>query len=153
VVAAALVVLGGCGGSGNSSHRSSTATEERKTAIAVLRALKSAGLPIDGFINYTAVTDDNHLLGRPGQYVHKVNFHDTRLEKANEFDIDGGGSIETFKSEGDAKNRYDYVHAISSGSAIFAEYEYLEGTILLRLSHYMTPKQAAVYKQALLSGG
>jgi len=67
----------------------------------------------------------------------------------SEFDIDGGGSVETFGSKGDAKKRYDYVHSISSSGAIFAEYEYLHDTVLLRLSHYLRPKQAAGYDRAL----
>jgi hypothetical protein len=99
-------------------------------------------------VNYTAESDDNHLLGRPGQYVSKANFHDSRLEKSGEFDIDGGGSIETFASSDDAQKRYDYVHAITTSSPLFAEYEYPNGLVLLRLSHVLTPKQAKAYKSA-----
>ena len=36
-----------------------------------------------------------------------------------------------------------------AGSPLFAEYEYRKGTVLLRLSHYLTPHQAAEYKRAL----
>jgi hypothetical protein len=142
---AVAAVVGGCGGSGSSS----AGATEGKTAVAVLRSLRSGGLPIGGYINYTAASDDNHLLGRPGQYVSKVNFRDKRLEAWPDFDTNGGGSIETFASEGDAKKRYDYVHAITSSSSLFAEYEYRDGAVLLRLSHYLTPEQAAAYKRAL----
>jgi hypothetical protein len=142
---ATLAIAGGCG-----SGSSSSSSKRKETALTVLRSLKGAGLPIGAYVNYTAGTDENHLLGRPGQYVSKVNFRDTRLKKpATAFDIDGRGSIETFGSEGDAKTRYGYVHTISSGSPLFAEYEYRDGTVLLRLSHYLTPNQAAEYKRAL----
>jgi hypothetical protein len=33
---------------------------------------------------------------------------------------------------------------------MFAEYDYLAGTVLLRLSNVLTPPQAAKYKAALL---
>jgi hypothetical protein len=142
---AALASTSGCG-----SSSSSSSAKKKETALTVLRSLKGAGLPIGAYVNYTAATDENHLLGRPGQYIHKVNFRDTRLKKpATAFDIDGGGSIETFSSEGEAKTRYGYVHAISSGSPLFSEYEYRDGEVLLRLSHYLTPHQAAEYKRAL----
>lgn len=125
---------------------------EGKTAIEVLRSLKRAGLPIGGYINYTAANDGNHLLGRPGQYVSKVNFRDKRLKAWPDFDSNGGGTIETFASEDDTKKRYDYVHAISSSASLFAEYEYRDGLVLLRLSHYLTPRQAAAYQEALNGG-
>jgi hypothetical protein len=99
VALTAATVVGGCGGSSSSS---SSATNG-KTALAVLRSLKSAGLPVEAYVNYTAATDGNHLLGRPGQYVHKVNFRDTRLKAVSDFDIDGGGSVETFASGGRRK--------------------------------------------------
>jgi NADPH:quinone reductase-like Zn-dependent oxidoreductase len=75
--------------------------------------------------------------------VSKVNFRDKRLDASPDFDSNGGGTIETFGSQDDAKKRYDYVHAITSSSSVFAEYEYRDGTVLLRLSDYLTPEQAA----------
>jgi hypothetical protein len=164
LIAALPLALVGCGGGGGSQSagggsrtESSPGTSQPKTALAVLKSLKRAGLPIDGYENYTAETDDNHLLGRPGQYVSKANFHDKRLEKWPDFDSNGGGTIETFASSEDAQNRYDYVHAITTSSSLFAEYEYLNGLVLLRLSHDLTPKQAQAYKKsafdAMLSTG
>jgi hypothetical protein len=92
-------------------------------------------------------SDPNKLLGRPGQYTGKANFHDRRLHGAA-FDVDNGGSVETFRSKGDASNRYKYVHAIATSSGLFAEYDYLEGTVLLRVSHELTPRQAKAYERA-----
>jgi ABC-type phosphate/phosphonate transport system substrate-binding protein len=61
---ATLAIAGGCG-----SSSSSSSAKKNETALAVLRSLKRAGLPIGGHVNYTAATDENHLLGRPGEYV------------------------------------------------------------------------------------
>jgi hypothetical protein len=121
-----------------------------QNAVQVVRALKRAGMPITRYVNYTAASDPNHLLARPGQYVSKVNFRDARLRPVRGFDTEGGGSVETFRTRTDAQNRYRYVHAITSSSSLFAEYEYLQGTVFHRLSKVLTPRQAGAYKRALL---
>ena len=99
---------------------------------------------------YTADNDPNKLLGRPHQYVSKANWHDTRIDSAN-FDVNGGGSIETFSNTADLNSRVRYVSAITQGAAIFAEYEYssASGLFFLRLSHLLTPTQAMDYITAL----
>jgi len=51
-----------------------------------------------------------------------------------DFDISGGGSVETFDNGDDAKQRYEYVRAVTKGNPLFAEYNYLEGNAVLRLS-------------------
>jgi hypothetical protein len=118
-------------------------------ATAVVKGLSKSGMPIKGYVAYTAETDPNHLLGRPAQYTSKVNFHDGRLPRAAKYDTTGGGSIETFANHADAVRRFKYVEAIAQ-SPMFAEYDYLNGTVLLRLSSVLTPKQAAAYKRVLL---
>ena len=74
---------------------------------------------------------------------------DKRLTFSKTFDVTSGGSVETFRSRADAVRRFKYVGAIGKTS-IFAEYDYLGGNVLLRLSHVLTPVQAATYKRALL---
>jgi hypothetical protein len=159
ITLAAAIVATGCGSS--SAVRTVTVNDGVTTtdsgagyapltlnAASALRALQRAGMPIGQFVNYTAASDDNHLLGRPGMYVTKVNFRDTRIPAVGDFDTEGGGSIETFENKDDAQRRYDYVHAITSGSSLFFEYEYLRGTVFLRLSKVLTPDQAAGYERA-----
>jgi hypothetical protein len=124
------------------------AAERGRDTEQVIAALKSAGLPIGGVRSYTASTDPNKLLGRPGQYTGKANFRDRRLAPTKDFDTTSGGSVETFENRDDAKRRYDYVSAITKGSPLFAEYDYLEGNTFLRLSHELTPAQAKVYEEA-----
>ncbi len=116
----------------------------------VLNALKSAGLPIGDYEEYTAETDPNELLGRPGQYTGKLNFRDARLApETTTFDITDGGSIEVFASVARAEARHTYVVTITESALMFAEYDYLEGTVLLRLSSRLTPDQAEEYADAL----
>jgi hypothetical protein len=113
----------------------------------VITGLRQAGLPIGVVRYFTPVSDPNKLLGRPGQYNGKANFRDRRLRGAG-FDVDNGGSVETFPDKRAASIRYRYVHAIATSSSLFAEYNYLEGTVVLRLSHELTPAQAKRYERA-----
>ncbi len=94
----------------------------------------------------------NHLMGRPGQYIGKLNFKDTRVSSSDagvNIGVPDGGSIEVFANTTDAKHRFTYIQAIStSGAAIFAEYEYLDGDAILRISPQLSPSQAVQYKAA-----
>jgi hypothetical protein len=124
-----------------------------QSAESLLAGLKSKGLPIGASFTYTAENDLNHLLGRPGQYTGKLNFKDTRITSTEEgpaISVTDGGSIEVFGSVSDATKRFTYLQALStSGNALFAEYEYLDGVAILRVSTKLTPDQASAYKTAL----
>ncbi|MGI8404926.1 MAG: VWA domain-containing protein [Thermomicrobiales bacterium] len=116
----------------------------------VLLALQASGLPIGNYVAYTAETDTNKLLGRPGQYIGKVNFIITSItSESTSYNIADGGSIEVFENAAQAKSRGDYVATVTQSTPQFAEYDFLEGTVLLRLSSSLTPDQAEVYKMAL----
>jgi hypothetical protein len=122
--------------------------------------------------SFSAEDDPNKLLGRPGQYTSKANFHDNRLEAPvsrgkcdpvpagapssaepvchdtpKDPGVDDGGSVEFFASAGDAKRRHEYVSKLTEATPPFAEYSYLGGAVLLRLSHELTPSQAKAYQQ------
>ena len=166
-----VMVLGSCGSGGSGEEgaaptttakpaTSSTSTsvisitgnttaEPVLTAASVLAALKAAELPIDDSIEYTAETDKNEQLGRPGGYTSKVNFHDGRLEKSDDFDVNGGGSVEVFATAEDAKRRYDYIDGVSRSVPVFNEYHWLKGVTILRVSKSFTPDQASAYEKAL----
>jgi len=54
---------------------------------------------------YTAATDRNHLLGRPGGYTSKASFADSRIAPAavqgfTPGDVELGGSVEMFGGSG-----------------------------------------------------
>lgn len=149
------------GGAAKSRSRPTASSAEAQApssgtydAADLLKLLRAKGLPIGSYVNYTARTDENHLLGRQGEYVRKVNFTDKRIpseESAGDpTSIDAGGSIETFANTDDAERRFQYVKAITQSVQVFAEYDYLVGgTVLLRLSNVLTPTQAAAYEREL----
>jgi hypothetical protein len=124
-----------------------------QSADEVLQELKDRELPVGESVVYTAKTDPNDLLGRPNQYTSKVNFTDTRLKPdpiaGEKFDVQNGGSIEVFENKNDAIRRKEYVESIGKGFSPISEYTYREGSVLLRLSHRLLPKQAAEYENAL----
>jgi hypothetical protein len=82
-----------------------SATVTTPSAKQVVIRLRGAGLPIGTYRVYSEVTDPNKLLGRPGQYLGKVNFQDRRVkasERLSRFDVSAGGSVEVFGDRGDA---------------------------------------------------
>ncbi|NUR04247.1 MAG: hypothetical protein HOY79_49425 [Streptomyces sp.] len=106
----------------------------------------------------TAANDGNHLLGRPNQYTSKVDFTDSRIKAADVADsskgsVDLGGSIEVFADPTDAQTRAKYIQAVTKSMPVLAEYDYVHGTVLVRVSHYLTPAQAGQYKTAAGSLG
>ena len=129
------------------------AAHSGRTADQILQGLKSHGLPIGVSFTYNAANDLNHDLGRPFQYIGKVNFKDTRIsstEQGAAISVSDGGSIEVFANESDTMHRFSYLQALSkSGSPFFVEYEYLDGVVILRISSQLTPDQAAKYQAAL----
>ncbi|MFB8183280.1 hypothetical protein ACFC8N_46385 [Streptomyces sp. NPDC055966] len=101
----------------------------------------------------TADNDPNHLLGRPNQYTSKVTFTDSRIKAADvegtkPGDVDRGGAVEVFADPADAATRAKYIQAVTKSMPALAEYDYVHGTVLVRVSHYLTPAQASAYKKA-----
>ncbi len=172
LVLVSAMCISACGGSSQSSSSLTATTKVSPTAVStpsptpgpkvvhsgrtadqILQGLKSHGLPIGVSFTYNAANDLNHDLGRPFQYIGKVNFKDTRIsstEQGAAISVSDGGSIEVFANESDAMHRFSYLQALSkSGSPFFVEYEYLDGVVILRISSQLTPDQAAKYQAAL----
>ena len=124
-----------------------TAKTPTLSANEYVEKLKESDLPIGDVIVYTAENDVNKLLGRPNQYISKVNFADTTLEQ---YDVENpaGGSVEVFESGKDVEARKAYIDSIAEASPMFAEYSYISGTALLRLNKSLTPDQAKLYSDA-----
>jgi hypothetical protein len=120
-------------------------------AARALTAAMSELVPtMSNAVAFTAADDPDQLLGRPGQYASKANFADARIGDAPGVParVDDGGSVETFASGEDAKERRRHVKAtIRSGSGS-TEYLCVYGTTLLRLSSDLTPSQARGYDAA-----
>lgn len=163
-IAAVLAVplLAGCSGGSSapaappasSSTPATAATSDRpETAREIIHAIKAGEPAVSGVVIYTAATDSNHLLGRPNGYESKGAWRDTRIPASETVgftlgDIDVGGGVEVFPSEEGAITRGGYIESLST---INHEYDFACGGVLLRISNYLTPRQAAGY-QRLVAG-
>jgi hypothetical protein len=140
LVAIVSLLITGCG------------TAAHPTAADVLQKMKAAGAPIAETVVVTADSDTHKLLGRPNQYITKADFRDGRMPKGDGNDwFEHGGTVETFAASSDLASRKTYMEAMNKAMPIAAEYVYADGLVLLRLSHVLTPDQAAAYHTALLA--
>jgi len=121
-------------------------TADIPNASTVIERLRTVGLSIGEITVYTAETDPNSLLGRPGGYTSKADFRDTRIERGS--GVDGGGSVEVYPNEDGATRRREQMQRISQSSPAIGEYTYQQGVAVLRVSRMLTPEQAAQYEQA-----
>jgi hypothetical protein len=101
----------------------------------------------------TENNDGNNLIGRPHEYTSKVQFKDTRVNPADttgldKGDIQFGGSIEVFATPEDATARAKYIQAVTASLPAAAEYDYVQGDVLVRVSHLLKPSQAKEYEAA-----
>ncbi|MFJ5833548.1 hypothetical protein [Streptomyces sp. NPDC093089] len=175
----ALGALTACGSGSDQKNAGPESSEPKSTAAASASAAvdggtKPAGKPLtagDAFTQLSArvstaklsgvVTEDNdpnHLLGRPNQYTSKITFTDSRIKAgdvtgADLGSVERGGAIEVFATTADAQARADYIGKVTKGMPMLVEYDYVSGPVLIRVSHYLTPTQAADYKAGAASLG
>ncbi len=77
------------------------------------------------------------------QYAGKVNFRDRRIKEspyAHGTSIAAGGSVEVFASRAAAQRRFDATRSSPFGR------NYLEGTVILRLTHMLSPPEVKQYE-------
>lgn len=120
-------------------------TIEHLTASDVLDYLKANSENIGEYIEYTEETDTNNLLGRPNQYISKINAQDLRIEQKEGSDP-VGVSIEVFNNNEDAVARKDYITSLGQQMSFLVEYDYVNDYILLRVNNSLTPTQAEEYE-------
>lgn len=172
IIVATAALTAGCSSSGDAavaeatnSSAATTATEpatvaapstaaEAVDAEAVLAELTAAGLPITDSAAITETNDANNLIGRPGQYMSKVTFADSRVGAPIDQAAPGneaGGSIEVFANDSDAQARSDYIQQTlkSLGPIAGTEYHYLSGPVLVRVNGELVPSAAADYESAV----
>lgn len=131
----------------NNSSGTDSAGNQPKTAEQLVSELKSAGLPIGNVIVYDEKTDVNELLGRPNQYISKVNFADNTVEQGEDKENPVGGTIETFNNSADLKARKEYVEEITKSSPLFTQYHYVNENYYLRIDGAVTPENAKKYEE------
>lgn len=117
------------------------------SANEIISHLDEANYPIGSTISYTKKSDPNKLLGRPKQYIEKINFSDLRIEQEDE-NIPLGGSIEIFKNKRDCQSRLKYLQKAVQ-NYLLTEYDYQFGTVLLRLNNGMDSASADSYASAV----
>lgn len=130
----------------STSNETTTANKEM-SAEDIVNSLKEKNENIGKVVVYTAETDTNNLLGKPNQYISKVNFADNRISQEFVDENDAkGGTIEVFTNKEDMKKRKEYIEQISSSASMFAQYIYSKGNALLRIEKDLTPEQAKEYE-------
>jgi hypothetical protein len=103
---------------------------------------------------YTEEDDPNEMLGRPNGYTSKIAFSDSRISKGEVGGTDAdaierGGSIEVFPDEEGAVARAKYIQQMLKATGFGTEYDYVRGTVLVRVTGNLTPTKAKEYKAAL----
>ncbi|MGW3556291.1 hypothetical protein ACWDNT_02755 [Streptomyces sp. NPDC000963] len=163
VIAFAAMTACGSGSDQKNDQPKSTATGTATAGVPTKPAAKEltasdafkvlSGKVVSAKLSGVVTEDDdpNHLLGRPNQYTSKVTFTDSRIKVddvvgAEPGSIGLGGAIEVFATAADAQARADYIQNVTKGMPALAEYDFVSGTVLIRVSHYLTPTQAADYK-------
>ncbi|MFI0914213.1 hypothetical protein [Streptomyces abikoensis] len=151
------VLLSGCASTTSSSPDSASTPAAPASAAptadhvfeAIAARVKTAKLT--GTV--TAASDRNHLLGRPGQYSSKITFSDGRVSSNDASlyragDVELGGAVEAFSMPQEAQARADYIRTVAQSLPALAEYDFVHGSVLVRVSRYLTPQQAEDYKRA-----
>lgn len=126
---------------------------QRPTAAQVVARLAQRIPDATPGVVYTADTDPNHILGRPGAYLSKAAFTDKRIASGDGStggnSVVLGGSVEVFADNRGAQWRKAYIQALAKGVAQVFEYDYVKGPVLVRVTKGLTPAQADEYKNAL----
>lgn len=161
VIATALgLALTGCGAAtrgdnsaaaalGDNSAAAAAVAASPKDASQIAASLVSAGLKLQNIKAETAESDDNHLLGRPGQYTSKVFFYDSRHPKPGAGNDEGENTIEVFANAADAKRRKDYIENVTKDAPFMQQYMVLQGPVLARFDKVLLPAEVEQYKKAL----
>lgn len=146
VILLAVLALAGC-----SSHTpvAQTAPVVQKTAGDIAKAMDVGTVTV-----WTAATDENQLLGRPGGYTSAATIVDSHLTCTDKADpgTDCGATVEVFDTSGQATARSQYIQSLLGG-LLGTEYHYFSGTALLRVTGHLTPDQAKAYDTAFETAG
>lgn len=119
---------------------------EDLTIDTFLAALTDAGLPVGESTIWDEDTDPNELLGRPGQYVAKASWTDTRVECFSDPPgVDCGGDVELFENTDDRDERYEYLANFADEAMLGGYYQWKLPNAVVRIGFELTPSQAEEY--------
>lgn len=113
-------------------------------------------------VAFTARTDPNKTLGKPGSYMSKADFRDRRVTDAwlsKNFescpDTSCGGGVEVFRTAAQALARAKYLQSFSTGGGLPAggllagERDLVARNVVLRLSGGLPASAVTAYRQEL----
>lgn len=143
-----VVSLGVITGCGNNSTNllNNPKDEDVKNALEKIEGVKSTCI-------VTEDNDPNGNLNKDGGYTGAVYFRLTQVDENIEKDeystpyeedacqagTSGGGQIEIYANEEDAKSRNDYLSGFDG--TILADFHSIRGTVIIRLSNELTASQ------------
>lgn len=136
VLLAAVLTLAACGGKTPSANTAPEPATHTAGQIANTMAIGRVTV-------WTAATDENKLLGRPGGYTSAATTVDSRLD-CTEVATSCGATIEVFPTPDQAVARSQYIQSLLGG-ILGTEYHTVIGSVLLRVTGQLTPDQAKVY--------
>lgn len=114
----------------------------------LLNQLKEVNANVGTIVVYTAETDANQLLGRPGYYTSKASFEDLHIEQYDVANDPKGGTVEVFENTEDCDSRYEYLSSMqdpSLGAFGVTQYIYKYDKAIFRIEYDITPDEAEVY--------
>lgn len=140
----AVLALAGCGGKtpvAQTGPEPTLTTSVPRTAGEIATEMGIGPVAV-----WTAATDKNQLLGRPGGYTSAATMTDKRVSCTTDPDTSCGATVEVYPTEGEALARSQYIQSILSGGGLLGtEYHTIQGGALLRVTGQLTPEQAKVY--------
>ena len=123
--------------------------EKSPTAGSASEALKAQIPSITKLVTITEDNDPNDKIGRPNGYTAAVVLYDSRTKCSDGLGATCGATIEQWPTPADAKARMDYIQGILKDSPMLgSEYDYLRGSLLLRVDGALKPSAAAAYETA-----
>lgn len=135
-----LVALVACGGGSSDSESSA---ESASDAAAAIQGKVDSVTKIE---DLTEDTDSNDLLGRPDGYKAATVLYDSRSDGCDGPGVDCGAVVEQWPDSDAAQERADYIESI--GAPLANEYDYVSGSMVLRVSGALKPSEASEYEDA-----
>lgn len=110
---------------------------------------------VDNILSVTKETDFNGLLNAPGGYTAQIFFsYSLNEDTKNCYETigdgtDSGGSIEVYRTVGDAEKRNDYL-AMADGTILDSGSHNVIGTVVVRVSCLLPDDQQEMLEKALI---
>lgn len=159
VTISAVLLLCGCAGTDTSTTPSAPPAASQapasspavRDAKATLDAIRAAGLRLTSITAQDEDSDPNNLIGRPGQYTSRASADLPGADpSAKAGSVDRGVVAEGFPNADGAQARADHIQNLLKQSPVLgAEYHYLAGAVLVRVSGKVKPSQAKLIEQAV----